>query len=296
MREPSVLKKPITLVSSLALVSALSLGAMATPAYASDVAWNPDAVITVMASDPTYNLDEQYIDGKIVFGSDLGVDAEDLQAYLTNNVTIAGRTIAPDADGYTRAVSDVAVEGDTATFKIGPNTAGVTANYSAEFKLIANDEANEDVYFAMGEEDAETIIGTQLAIAKEGATDALATFAVTERAQARSMNHILITDVINGKEQPVFSGTGTFANGGITIHSHTFQSQTEADYAKALVDAAAAIANSGYTFTDAGNGAFTISNNNGTSENIQVYVYDCNYLNAHELAVGQIWEPEWPNN
>lgn len=287
--------------TAFAVVLALTFAAAAaftTQAYASDTPWNSNVTVTAYADDPTYDNDAQHIDVTMTFASSLlGVTAADMQAYLQDNITIAGRTIAADDDGYTRAVSDVVISGSVVTFDIGPNSEGMTANYSAELYIAANTDANPLISQRMGYAPVETVIDSGLDFARISSSSAAATFQVTDRAQARSMNHVLITDVINGQETTIFSGdSGAFEYGGITVHSHSFFDQMPSDYATALVEAAQdATLKDGlsYTFTDNGDGTFTVVNNNGSSENIQVYLYACDYLNAHTLSVGDIYEPEW---
>lgn len=284
-------RKFVAVAGAAVAAAALSLS-LSIPAFASDVAYNDNAVITANAVDPTYDNNAQNIEASVTFGGSVaGVSATDMTAYLQDNITIAGRTIAPDADGYTREVSGVAINGNAVTFNIGPNTAGMTANYSAEFLLKADATQNATIAAAMGNADAETLVANGIKISRVSANPAKATFAVTDRAQARSMNHILIVDSINGVATPIFQGTGTFANGGITIHSHSFMTQTVADYAASIVDAAAGL-NANYTFTDLGNGQFSISKASGSAAQLQVYVYDCDYLNTYQLSVGNIYEGE----
>lgn len=266
--------------------------ALTSTALASDVSWNDEVTVSAQAVDPTFAENSQNIAVTMQFATaDLsGITAGDAETYLETNTSIAGRAL--DGLTYSRDIYDVAVNdvANQITFKIGPNSAGMTANYSAELKIVAEDLT--DIGDAMGA-DVETIIGTQLAVAKNGSSSSsAAVFDVTARAQARSMNHILITDVVGGVETAIFSGTGTFANGGITIHSHTFTTQTVTDYAASIVSVANGIGSS-YTFVNDGGGQFTITHGANDCSNIKVYVYDGAYLNAHQLAVGEIWEPEW---
>ncbi|WP_449314506.1 hypothetical protein [Rubneribacter sp.] len=286
---------------AVAAAAALTLSLATTPAYASDVPYNANAKITAKAYDPTYELEAQTINTTIVFGSSVsGVEAGAMESYLQDNITIAGRTIADegDADTYARDVYNVAINGNTVTFTIGPNTKGMTANYSSEFLVKADAADNATIAAAMGNADSETIVGSGIAVGKVGVTGKTATFEVTDRAQARSMNHILITDNINGNETAIFEGTGTFSNGGITIHSHSFMSQTTADYAAAIVaatvDGNGNPLNPNYTFVDEGNGQFSITKlSAGLAGTIKVYVYDSDYLNRYEKSVGEIYEDEW---
>ncbi len=278
--------------------------ALTSTALASDVSWNDEVTVSAQAVDPTFGEDSQNIAVTMQFDTaDLsGITAGEAEAYLQDNATIAGRHL--NISTYNRDVYDVAVNAvaKQITFKIAPckdeyDDPAFTANYSAELKIVAEDLT--DIGDAMGA-DVETIIGTQLAIAKNGSSSSsAAVFDVTARAQARSMNHILITDVVGGVETAIFSGTGTFANGGITIHSHTFTDQETPDYAASIVSVATGIGSS-YTFSDTSypspdptNGQFTITHGANDCSNIKVYVYDGAYLNAHQLAVGEIWEPEW---
>ena len=110
---------------AVAAAAALTLSLATTPAYASDVPYNANAKITAKAYDPTYELEAQTINTTIVFGSSVsGVEAGAMESYLQDNITIAGRTIADegDADTYARDVYNVAINGNTVTFTIGPNT------------------------------------------------------------------------------------------------------------------------------------------------------------------------------
>lgn len=299
----SLAQKIVALSVAGASVLALSAALAATPAYASDTPYNPNAVITAVADDPSFANDAQYLDVTIDFGADVsGVGAEAMENYLQGNITIAGRTIANgDTDGYYRDVQNVAIDGDIATFDIGPclneqgTTEGMmTAIYSGEFMLAASAD-NFTIASAMGGAPSETLIDTGLAIQKDNAatTSDAAVFTVTDRAQARAMNHILVVDkAADGKMVPIYEGTGSFSNGGMTVHSHTFTSQQVTDYAATIVSTANGMG-SQYVFTDLGNGQFSIQNAQGDSSNIQVYMYNCDYLNANHLSVGDITEAEW---
>lgn len=291
-------QKVVALAVAGFAAAALGLAATATPAYASDTPWNPAVQVTAYADNPNFQESEQYVDVTMTFlyGAP-DVEASEMGQYLQANTTIAGRTIAADDDGYTRAVQDVVISGDEVTFTLGPNSAGTTANYSGELYIAAN--ANYvDIYFAMGESPVETLIDNGISFTKVSGTQSAATFTVDTRAQARAMNHVLITDVIDGKETAIFdSASGAFSNGGITVHSHAFASLQTTDYAATLVSVANGAtqkAGCDYEFVyNEGTNQFTIINNNGSSENIQVYLYACDYLNDNELSVGEIYEPEW---
>ena len=225
---------------AVAAAAALTLSLATTPAYASDVPYNANAKITAKAYDPTYELEAQTINTTIVFGSSVsGVEAgamDELPAgqhhYRRTHHRRRGRRGHVRSRrvqrGHQRQHGDVHHR---------PNTKGMTANYSSEFLVKADAADNATIAAAMGNADSETIVGSGIAVGKVGVTGKTATFEVTDRAQARSMNHILITDNINGNETAIFEGTGTFSNGGITIHSHSFMSQTTADYAAAIVAA-----------------------------------------------------------
>lgn len=291
--------------AAASLMAASLYGALTvTPAYASDIAYNPNAGITAVADDPTFDNNAQYLDVTIDFGADVSsVGVTDMENYLQSNITIAGRTIANgDADGYYRDVQNVAIDGDVVTFDIGPclnsegTTTGVmTAIYSGEFALAANEDVNWDIAAAVGSAPAETLIDTGLAIQKNDAatTSDAAVFAVTDRAECRAMNHILVLDKnAEGKMIPIFAGTGSFANGGMTVHSHTFMNQQVSDYAATIVSTANGMG-SQYVFTDLGNGQFSVENTQGDSSNIQVIMYNCDYLNDNHLSVGAITEAEW---
>ena len=290
--------------AAASLMAASLYGALTvTPAYASDIAYNPNAVITAVADDPTFDNNAQYLDVTIDFGADVSsVGVTDMENYLQSNITIAGRTIANgDADGYYRDVQNVAIDGDVVTFDIGPclnaqgTTEGVmTAIYSGEFALAA-DRSNVTIRSAMGMADAETLIDTGLAIQKNetATTSDAAVFTVTDRAECRAMNHILVLDKnAEGEMIPIFAGTGSFANGGMTVHSHTFMNQQVSDYAATIVSTANGMG-SQYVFTDLGNGQFNVENTQGDSSNIQVIMYNCDYLNSNHLSVGDITEAEW---
>ena len=280
--------------------AALGLAATATPAYASDTPWNSNVTVTAYADNPSIQESSQYVDVTMTFPEGAPyVDAADMQEYLQENTTVAGRTIADEGagDSYARLVQNVVVNDYTVTFTLAPNSYGTTANYSGELYIDANAD-NEEIFYAMGEEPVETLIDNGISFTKISGTQTGATFSVDTRAQARAMNHVLITDVIDGKETAIFdSASGAFSNGGITVHSHAFVSLQTSDYASTLVSVANGTtqkAGCDYEFVyNEGTNQFTVINNNGSSENIQVYLYACDYLNDNELSVGEINEPEW---
>lgn len=282
--------------TAFAVVLALAFAAAAftTHAYASDTPYNNNVEVTAKANDPTFDNNAQYIDVTMEFAYGAPVvSAADMETYLEANTTIAGRTIAADDDGYTRDVSNVSISGNVVSFKIGPNSDGMTANYSGELYIEANPEDNAFVSLAMGNAPVETLIDNGLTFSKVSGTAAASTFSVDTRAQARGMNHILIVNGTGADAVAIFSGTGTFENGGITVHSHSFMDQTVADYAAALVSAGNG-ENTNWVFTDLGNGQFSISNSDPTVDcsNLHVYLYACDYLNDHGLSVGDIYEHE----
>lgn len=293
-------QKVVALAVAGFAAAALGLAATATPAYASDTPWNPAVQVTAYADNPSFQESEQYVDVTMTFSQAVPASVSSvMENYLQENITIAGRTIASDdGDSYARDVQDVVVSGNTVTFTLAPNSQGTTANYSGELYIAANASDNAIIASRMGNAPVETLIDNGINFTKVSGTQSAATFTVDTRAQARAMNHILITDVIDGKETAIFdSATGAFSNGGITVHSHAFVSLQTTDYAATLVSVANGTTQKvgcDYEFVyNEGTNQFTIINNNGSSENIQVYLYACDYLNANELSVGEISEPEW---
>ena len=142
----------------------------------------------------------------------------------------------------------------------------------------------------------ETLIGTGVAIANPAgvlsADGTSKTFQVTDTAYNRGMVHVLI---MNGN-QALFQGTGTFSNGGITVHAHNFMTQTAADFASLICSTATSTGGDGfaYEFAAGSNGAFTISCENAS--NLAVYIYDGSYLNSIHGSVGDITEGEMRND
>lgn len=276
----------------VAFAMALAVGVV--PAFADSAAWNDNVtVLAVGANGDTKTEDGQYINGTMTFKSDVSsVTAAQAEAYLEANMTIAGRSL--NAANYDRDVYDVAVNGNVITFKIGPNTAGMTANYNGKL-FIADTKDGSAIANAMGG-NVETLIGTGVAIANPAgvlsADGTSKTFQVTDTAYNRGMVHVLI---MNGN-QALFQGTGTFSNGGITVHAHNFMTQTAADFASLICSTATSTGGDGfaYEFAAGSNGAFTISCENAS--NLAVYIYDGSYLNSIHGSVGDITEGEMRND
>lgn len=276
----------------VAFAMALAVGVV--PAFAATVPWNDNVtVLAVGANGDTKTEAGQYINGTMTFKSDVSsVTAAQAEAYLEANMTIAGRSL--NAANYTRDVYDVAVNGNVITFKVGPNTAGMTANYNGKL-FIAKANDGSAIANAMGG-DVETLIGTGVAIANPAgvlsADGTSKTFQITDTAYNRGMVHVLI---MNGN-QALFQGTGTFSNGGITVHAHNFATQTAADFASLICSAANAAAGDGSDFFfEAGeDGSFDIVCSNAS--NLSVYIYDGSYLNSIKGAVGEITEGEMNND
>lgn len=277
----------------VAFAMALAVGVV--PAFAATVPWNDNVtVLAVGANGDTKTEDGQYINGTMTFKSDVSsVTADQAKEYLKANMTIAGRSL--NAANYTRDVYDVAVSGNVITFKVGYNKAGMTANYNGKLYIAANGQSNATIATAMGG-DVETLIGTGVAIANPAgvlsADGTSKTFQITDTAYNRGMVHVLI---MNGN-QALFQGTGTFSNGGITIHAHNFMTQTAADFASLICSTATSTGGDDfdYTFAAGSNGAFTITC--GDASNLAVYIYDGSYLNSIHGSVGDITEGEMKND
>lgn len=287
--------KVTTFAFATLVAFAMALACAAVPAFAGTVAWNDNVtVLAVGANGDTKTEAGQYINATMTFGSDLsGVTAEEAEAYLEANTTIAGRSL--NSSSYNRDIYDVAVSGNVITFKIGHNTAGMTANYNGKLYIAANSTSNATIAAAMGG-DVETLIGTGVAIANPAgvlsADGKSKTFQITDTAYNRGMVHVLIMD----GDDAVFDGTGTFSNGGITVHAHSFMTQTAADFASVICSTATSTGgdNFGYTFTAGSNGAFTISCSDASD--LSVYIYDGSYLNSIHGSVGDITEGEMKND
>lgn len=282
-----------------AVVSAAMLMGAAIPAYADTVDWNSNVTVLAVGANDDNPATEagQRIDVTMTFASDVSsVSASDAEAYLQSNITLADRSL--NSATYSRDVYDVVVSGNVISFKIDANTAGMTANYNGKLNIAANEEDNATICDAMGGASVETLVGTGVAIANNdgvlAADSKSKTFTITDKAYNRGMVHVLIKDGNNA----IFQGTGTFSNGGITVHAHTFVTQTVADFASLICSTAtttATSANLSYTFTAGENGSFTIANGGADCSNIKVYIYDGAYLNTIHGAVGDISEPEMTN-
>lgn len=290
-------RNKVTAFAFAAIVAfAMALAVGVVPAFADSTSWNDNVtVLAVGANGDTKTEAGQYINGTMTFTSDVSsVTAEQAEAYLEANMTIAGRLL--NATNYTRDVYDVAVSGNVITFKVGPNTAGMTANYNGKLYIAANDQSNATIATAMGGKSVETLIGTGVAIANPAGTlsadGTSKTFQITDTAYNRGMVHVLI---MNGN-QALFQGTGTFSNGGITVHAHNFATQTAADFASLICSTATSTGGDGfaYEFAAGSNGAFTISCENAS--NLAVYIYDGSYLNSIHGSVGDITEGEMKND
>jgi len=284
--------------------------ALVPAAFASDVAWNTHVHLNAQASDATYSSTAQNINVTMVFASGTNlsnVTSETATTYLNAHTQIAGRHIdGTTSSSYVRPVSNTVIDdsADTITFTIGPlSSGGIAANYSGELLITADNEANSYIYSAMGGSPVETLICTQMAITAGTVNSSSATFSVSALPQCRAMNHILILD----GSSPVFSGTGTFSNGGLTVHSHYFYQPDTYNvnyYASTIVstantlkaeavaaDSSASIAN--YTFTyNTDTATFTVTKITGSCANISVVMYNGDYLNLHSLGVGDIYEEE----
>lgn len=317
MRESiTIQKKSFALFAGVALAATLAAGAIApSQALASDVAWNDNVTVTAMGGNNGGYNDEgvwqakteagQYDHVVMQFkkGADLAVTNDEAKAYLQENIRLANRTISENganASNYVRPLANVVVDddADTITFDIMANTKGTTANYSGE--LLINAVGESKIAEAMGNT-VETIIGTGVTIGEdyngEGVLsenkDAI-TFQVTNAANVRGMVHVLVMD----GNTAIFDKTGTFSNGGFTVHAHQFFKQTVADFANLICTTANDISEEnllGYTFEEGTDGSFTVTKDGESCENIKAYIYDCNYLNMHQLSVGEITEDEMVN-
>lgn len=297
MQKTSLLTKGMVLAFALAATFALSLG-MAGTAHAATVGWNSNVTVLAVGANEDSPATEagQYIDVTMTFSTDVSsVSAADAEAYLQANATLAGRSL--NAANYSRDVYDVAVNQNVITFKIDANKAGTTANYNGKLNIAANGTANATISNAMGGAAVETLVGTGVAIANPDgvlAADSLSkTFTVTNAAYNRGMVHVLIMDGTNA----IFNGTGTFSNGGLTVHAHEFATQTVSDFASLICSTATGLAgdSAAYTFTAGENGSFTIDKGGELCPDIKVFIYDGAYLNSISGAVGDITEPEMTN-
>lgn len=255
----------IAFAMTMAMAFALTL-VIAPSAFAVD--WNDNVTVTAMGGNngqtATYDTETgvisitpgtgktevgQYVDVTMQFTSAqdfsslTGTTAE---AYLQANTTIAGRSL--NGSDYNRDIYDVVVDdtNDKITFKIGFNQAWnsatgafyTTANYNGKLNIAANSTANSTIAAAMGGNAVETLIGTGVAISNNDGVlsnnDTTKTFTISSAAYNRGMVHVLIKDGTNA----VFNGTGTFSNGGLTVHAHTFTTQTVSDFASLIASTA----------------------------------------------------------
>ena len=281
------------LVFAAVLTLGLFLPLGARVALATVVPWN--SKVTVLAEgkneDNPKSEGGQYIDVSMTFAEGAPqVSAADATTYLQNNVTIAGRSL--NSPTYTRDITNVNVSGNVITFRIGKNRTspnGKTANYNGKLFIAANGA------FAgkMGDAPVETLIGTGVAIDNPDGTlntDGSKTLTITHAPNNRAMVHVLIKD----GESALFEGTGTFSNGGLTVHAHTFDSQTPADFAQLICNAVPE-GSVDYTFTSGTDGSFTVSHDGQSCTNVKAYIYDGAFLNGIHGSVGDITEPEMPN-
>jgi len=280
---------------------ALACCFMQVPQAHASEAWNSNVTVSATANpyDTTASTTDynQTINVTMTFASAVpsSIDATTAQTYLQSHTSIAGRLL--NSTTYSRAIDNVAVSGSTITFTVEPTapsgTTYFTAIYSGEFEVTADATANSAFAGAMGNAPVETLINTGLGLRVSNSADGKsAVVTVSALPKCRAMNFALLSDGSNY----IFT-SGTSANGnGLTIHSHMFYQQTAANYAASLVSAAntAGAASLGYTFTDNGNGTFTITKTDGSAlSGIRAVVYNGNYLNAHSLAVGTTTEPIW---
>lgn len=345
--------KVIALVMTMAMAIACSLAIapaafadLSTATAQMDrtiVPWNSNVTVTAMGGnnsriytyDPvtqnlTYTVGSgktntgQYVNVTMQFQSNVnlsGLTSATAKTYLQANTTIAGRSLT--ASDYKRDISDVVVDdaNDRITFKIGFNYAWntstndfyTTANYNGKLKIVANPDGNATISGAMGNADVETLIGTGVTISNNDGTlsnnNKTKTFTIASAAYNRGMVHVLILDGTSA----IFSGTGTFSNGGLTVHAHTFMTQTEADFASLISTTATGLVTAAanpadplitppviipYSFSSGTDGTFTVTATatNATASDVKAYIYDCNYLNTIHGAVGDITEPEMQNN
>lgn len=296
MEQVKVHSKALAVVMTMAMALALSL-ALAPLAFAVD--YNENVELYAMGGNGGVKTEEgQYINVAMYFDSsaDLSVlDADAVETYLQANVKIAGRWLDGRTAGYERNIYDVRVNSDvhSITFKIGNNAAGMTANYNGRLLIAASANDYPALASLMGA-DVETLIGTGVAIwdpeGELSADGTTKTFTVDKGALNRGMVHVLVLD----GDDVVFTN-GSVANVGFTIHAHSFTTQTVDDFAS-LISSTANSLGTDYTFEAAGSaGEFTVAHGGESVEGVQVYIYDCNYLNEHHAAVGAIYENEYVN-
>lgn len=319
----------LAIACSLAIAPAAFANLVAGDSVNSTVAWNPNVTVTAMGGNGTYTIDStthtatitenstktengQYVHVVMQFAStaDLsGVQNEDARTYLQANTTIAGRDLNGVAySTYKRDVFNAVVNNTakTITFDISYNTAGTTANYNGKLNIAANSTSNATIATAMGAP-VETLIGTGVTISNndgvlsnDGKTK---TFTITSAAKNRGMVHVLIMD----GDSAIFNGTGTFSNGGLTVHAHTFITQDESSFASLIATAGQDIVDEAadeipsvvipYSFDDnAGSFSVTSTAASGSCSNVRAYIYDCSYLNTIHGAVGDIYEDEIQNS
>jgi hypothetical protein len=219
------------------------------------------------------------------------ISSDDAQSYLQSHTTIAGRALSGT---YNRAITNVSVNRNEIAFTVGPNTAGMTAIYSGEFKVTADADANSAFASAMGGQPVETLINTGLGLTVINSSDQkTATIVVSSLPKCRAMNFFLLSD---GSDYMFTNGSSADGN-GLTIHSHMFFQQTAANYAAEIVNAAnnAGAADLGYTF-QVENGNVKIAKTDGSAmSGINAVIYDGNYLNQNRLAVGTTTEQPMQN-
>lgn len=288
-------------LAAFLLALACCLGVTANKAYASE-AWNSNVTVVATANDydatATTTDYNQTINVTMTFGTSVSsVAAADAQTYLQSHTSIAGRMLDGSTANYStyiRPIDNVVVSGNTITFTVEPvnetpSGTNFTAIYSGEFKVIADSTANSTIAGAMGGNNVETLINTGLGLTVTNSADLkTATIQVSSLPKCRAMNFLLISD---GSNYMFTNGTSASGN-GLTIHSHMFYQQTATNYASEIVTAAnnAGAANLGYTFQVV-NGNVQITKTNGSAmSSINAVVYNGNYLNDNEFAVGETTE------
>jgi hypothetical protein len=141
-----------------------------------------------------------------------------------------------------------------------------------------------------------SVIPTGISISNTRPTTDNVIGTIETRAKVRSMNHfgvyISSNGTLDGQLTPIWvdaSSDGVIHTKTYTVHSHSFVTQTEIDYASALADALSnttAFINSGYVVDyTSGDDFVTVSLKAGGSvENVVFAVLDDNLLQAHHIT------------
>lgn len=281
-------RKLVSLV--ITVMCALGISLIFAPSALADepVLWNDNLYVTAKAANADYITDKDARIDVVMHFKRLSylnrITNEEVEDYLQNNISIGGMYI--NRDDHYRGVYNTVVDSTerTISFSLTNDVEGPNSIFNGVLRIYANSDDNILVANCMDYFDVQTIITSGVVVEKINSSSNSATFQIKERAKNRGMVHFLILD--NGS--PVFSHDEIFGVGEVSISVNSFISQLQSDIAGLLCQKGNQLNQSTYTFSHGLNGLFTISSATKNCSNIEIILYDGDYLNKNKLAVGEI--------